>query len=418
MFIMRMQCQSNAINHHCNCNFSQFRRFLPSLTGHAGFVPPRSKPGTLYAMGVIAVKQKTQMKAKRNNAKRLAQLLVLLSLTLHQAETRLLAEDSKTETQAASNSVEAAKEAEKSDSKTTESSGGSSAKVETQTASVSVGDSKESESSKTSGEKKETGAASEIQAKARPFGLNIVSPVKVGGSDSASAEFMKKELPAVTDLVNTRLSERVKVDDSAMLLDPSKLKLQTDSDVRVYFVGEGAGYRNTLGFNTSGSGVKSGNPELIFPDASSTVSTYDPAKSAKRTDSAPLLPGDFADLGRIKGGSLLNFFLVADGANGGKTVFSTDKSANPDGINHVVSFAYAVPGSSYLMLAFEDLFGGGDRDFNDVVVAVEVGARNIAALTGTPEPALTLTMGALVAAAVWTKKRRDRADQTAVPSLA
>ena len=253
------------------------------------------------------------------------------------------------------------------------------------------------------------GVASPIQSTARPLGLSIASPVMRAGSDTASAEFQQKVLPAVTSLVNTRLSERQAVNDSAMLLDPSKLTLKTDSDVRVYFVGEGAGYHNSLGFNTTGAGVASGNPKLIFPDASSAVSMYDPAANAARTASTPLLPGDFANLGSMVGGTKLNFFLVADGANGGKNVYSTDKSANPDGINHVVSFVYAVPGSSYLLVGFEDLYGGGDRDFNDVIMAVDIGAANIAALTGTPEPAFGLTLGSLVAGTVWIKRRRDRA---------
>jgi hypothetical protein len=108
-------------------------------------------------------------------------------------------------------------------------------------------------------------------------------------------------------------------------------------------------------------------------------------------------------------GKLLNFFLIANGASGGFNQFSTDQSVNPDGINHVVAFAYAVPSSSFLIIGFEDLFGGGDRDFNDLLFAVDIGARNIAALTGTPEPTLCLTLGTLVAGTIWLKRRRDLA---------
>ncbi len=251
------------------------------------------------------------------------------------------------------------------------------------------------------------GLQSPVQSSARPLGLNVVGPVMAAGSDPSAAAFQSDALTAVTDMLNSKLSETKKVDDSAMLLDPSKLTLQTDADVRVYFVGEGAGYKNTLGFNTTGTGVTSGDPLLIFPDASSSVSTYDPASKAVRSTSAPLLPGDFVNLGLVESGTLLNFFLIANGANGGKTVFSTDQSANPDGINHVVAFAYAVPGSSFLVLGFEDLLGGGDRDFNDLLFAVDIGAQNIAALTGTPEPALCLTLGSFVVGALWLKRRRD-----------
>jgi hypothetical protein len=251
------------------------------------------------------------------------------------------------------------------------------------------------------------------------MGLSIVSPVMVAGSDAAAAEFQQNALPSVTTFLSTQLSESSSVNDSAMLLDPSQLRMKTDSDVRVYFIGEGAGYHNTLGFNTSGGGVSSGDPQLIFPDASSTVSTYYvDAITASRTYSAPLLPGDFVNLGQMSAGTLLNFFVIADGANGGRNVYSTDQSVNPDGINHVVAFAYAVPGSSFLIIGFVDLYGGGDRDFNDLLFAVDIGAANIAALTGTPEPMFCLTMGSMLAATAWARRRRNLAQQSAATNLA
>lgn len=238
--------------------------------------------------------------------------------------------------------------------------------------------------------------ASTVQSAARPFGLDIVDPVMQAGSDASSANFQQKVLPALDAFLQKSLGERSKVDDSRMLLDPGSLNLRNESDVRVYFIGEGAGYRNTLGFNTSGSGVTTGDPQLIFPDGSSPVSTYDPAKTATRTASAPLLPGDFVDLGRMAAGTMLDFFLIANGAGGGKTVFSTDKSANADGINHVVAFAYVMANSPYLVIGFEDLWGGGDRDFNDILFAVDIGVANVKALTATPEPALALTLVTLL----------------------
>jgi hypothetical protein len=244
-----------------------------------------------------------------------------------------------------------------------------------------------------------------VQAKADPFGLPIAGPVMAGGTDAASNEFATQVLPSLTDLVNTRLSETKKINDASFLLDPSKLVLKNDSDVRVYFVGEGAGYHNTLGMNDAGPSIKGGNPQLLFPDASSQVSSYQGQSGAvKRTSSEPLLPGDFVDVGAKASGTKLDFFLISDGANGGRSVFSTTKSANPDGINHVVSFATAY--SSYLLISFEDMYGGGDRDFNDVVFAVDIGKANLAALTATPEPGTWLTLGSFLGAGVWFARRR------------
>lgn len=235
---------------------------------------------------------------------------------------------------------------------------------------------------------------SSVQSSVRPFGLDIVDTVKVAGSDSASSSFQSSVLPNITQMINGSLGEYQAVDDSRMLLDPSKLKLKVDSDVRVYFVGEGAGYQNTLGFTTDGNGTaNSSTAKLIFPNASSSVSTYNPNSTVNRSSNEPLLPGDFVNLGNISKGSSLDFFLIANGANGGNNVFSTKTSANPDGINHVVSFAYAMQGSPYLILGFEDLMGGGDRDFNDLLFAIDIGAVNVAALTAAPEPPLWAMLG-------------------------
>lgn len=247
---------------------------------------------------------------------------------------------------------------------------------------------------------------SSIQSAARPFGLDVTAPVMEAGSDAASADFQQNVLPSVTTFLNTRLAEKQAVEDSSMLLDPSKLQLKTESEARVYFIGEGAGYHNTLGFTSDGTGAyDSQTAALIFPDSSSRASTYDPQSSLNRTASEPLLPGDFVDLGTFAAGTQLDFFLIANGANGGQNVYSTQTSLNPDGINHVVAFAYAMPDSPYLIIGFEDLYGGGDRDFNDLLFAVDIGAVNVKALTATPEPALLWVLGSFALLAARHRRR-------------
>lgn len=254
----------------------------------------------------------------------------------------------------------------------------------------------------------ETIKAGEANAK-NPFGLPTAATIQPLGSDGSAKEFRYSILPKIQNLLNEKLGERIKTDDASMRLDSSKLKLATDSDVRVYFVGEGAGYANSLGINTQGVGAKEGRPELIFANASSNVTYLDPNSTAKenadqRSKDAPLLPGDFAELNTLKAGSLLDFFLIADGANGGTNVYSTTGTANSDKMNHVVAFALA--NSPYLIIGFEDLFGGGDRDFNDLLFAVEIGAANVASLIATPEPAAWLSFAGLLGIVFWTSGRR------------
>ena len=257
------------------------------------------------------------------------------------------------------------------------------------------------------------------EGSSQPVKLSLIGLTEKTGSDAAAKEFNSTVLPSINKLINVKLSEKTPVNDATMLLDPTKLTLQTASDVRVYFVGEGASYHNVLGLTQGGGVLSSKNSALIFPDASSSVSSYDP-RATGRTEKEPLLPGDFVNVGKFDKGTKLDFFIISAGAAIGKTlglkdaitvsqsanIFSTDRSVNKDGINHVVAFASA--GSPYLVLAFEDMFKGGDRDFNDVIIAVDIGAKNVAALTATPEPPLLVTLGSCLLVGIWGKRRADR----------
>ncbi len=249
--------------------------------------------------------------------------------------------------------------------------------------------------------------ASTVQSSARPQGLDPIADVNIAATDRDSYQFQTEALPDILTIVNQKLDEQAAVDDSLLAIDPTKLTLSQDANVRVYFVSEGAGYHNTLGINTTGTGINSGDPVLIFPDASSRnrfIAEAASNREAGRNNSNPLAPGDFVDIGTVEAGSELDFFLIANGAYGGRNVYTTDAALNPDGINHTV--ALANDDSPYLILGFEDLYGGGDRDFNDIVFAVDIGAANVAAITATPEPALTLMLGLFGAAATWRVYRK------------
>ncbi|MEZ5413294.1 MAG: DUF4114 domain-containing protein [Opitutaceae bacterium] len=235
------------------------------------------------------------------------------------------------------------------------------------------------------------------QSWSRPMKLDVAALVQVAGSDAAAADFQANVLPSIQKLLNTQLSEStVFKNQAAMMLDPSKLTLATSYEARVYFIGEGAGYRNTLGFNALPAGTTvsdsaiTANAQLIFPDASSPYSSYDPLNASARLWNAPLIPGDFVELGTFEAGTTLDFFLIANGASGGTTTYTANATQNPDQINHVVAFA--LPDSPFLIVGFEDLLGGGDRDYNDLLFAVDIGAANLQRLVSTPEPATWLIL--------------------------
>jgi len=129
--------------------------------------------------------------------------------------------------------------------------------------------------------------------------------------------------------------------------------------------------------------------------------------------------GDGKIIGGLSGDVAFDFFIKADGArqaNG--NIYGADASANADGLQHVIARELQYKGDSWVLIGFEDLYGvhedeGGisDRDFNDVVFAVR-------GLTGdrvdpkeVTEP--TTAIGLLVFGALALAQTRRRANAAA-----
>jgi hypothetical protein len=262
------------------------------------------------------------------------------------------------------------------------------------------------------------GSPAPFQANVDPLSLPIVGPVMQAGSDAASASFDQNVLPQALAFIQANLPDGQNNSGNAKLfsVDPSKLTLAAKTSLQATFISESAGYDSTLGFNTTGIGTSSGNPELIFPAVSSPEDfNPNPANNyGPSNPSQPLLPGDFVNLGTFAAGTPLNFFLIADGANGGNTVFNSGgAAANPDGYAHSAAFTpsvFAVPqlNSPYLFITFKDEWNLGDKDYNDAIIAINVGAATVHSLLATPEPSMYLTLGGFLAMGIWAKRRMDR----------
>lgn len=255
------------------------------------------------------------------------------------------------------------------------------------------------------------GTVSPIQSGASPFGLDPIADVQLAGSDADALDFFENALPDLQEAVNNTLTESQPLDITSIALNPNDLRLTENSDVRVYFIGEGAGYRNSFGVYTGDSSDQlGGDAALIFPDASTSGSYLNPTGSDYRSRRAPVAEGDFVDLGDFEADTQLNLFLIANGANRGTTTFYTDGSLNPDGIEHFV--VLATPDSPYLLVGVEDLLGGGDEDYNDIVVAIDVGVQNAKQLISKAAP-LPGPLAALLGPLIWFTwarfRRRSRA---------
>lgn len=199
-----------------------------------------------------------------------------------------------------------------------------------------------------------------------------------------------------TDLLTkiaARLPEGKPIGDNAkalaMLTDDegANLFLKKDARVKVSYITEGAGYRNSLGFfKFPGANLatvtKPTTASIMFPDYSSDIVTY----------------ADTVDLGNFVAGDALGFIISANGWNksAGKVssnqvdsmIYHTIKRFNPEtDINnqraHTILFKHDK--MKLLILGIEDLnrnncglnkqgVGGcaSDDDFNDAILAVHV----------------------------------------------
>ncbi|NEO47361.1 MAG: DUF4114 domain-containing protein [Moorea sp. SIO4A3] len=156
------------------------------------------------------------------------------------------------------------------------------------------------------------------------------------------------------------------------------------NDVEVFFINEGAGFRNQLFYS-----VDDGNSqEIVFDDVSSPLSILP-------EEDGPLALGQGVNLGNFAGDTFIEFFILSDGYNGGHNYFGSNREEisnefnldgfNRDGFNHLLGYEVEFGGEKFVMLGFEDDWISeqanlsGDQDFNDVVFVVK-------GLTHTPNP--------------------------------
>lgn len=159
-------------------------------------------------------------------------------------------------------------------------------------------------------------------------------------------------------------------------------------DVKVFFINEGAGYRNQLFYSVDGGTSK----DMIFGDISSPLSILP-------NSNGPMKLGQGANLGSFTGNTFIDFFVKSNGANGGQNYLGFDPDQNPGsskGLSHVIGYTFG----DYLLLGFEDIIGGGDLDFNDVVFAVK-------GVTTVPEPSLMIGLLATGAMVVLRKRHQN-----------
>lgn len=154
----------------------------------------------------------------------------------------------------------------------------------------------------------------------------------------------------------------------------TNILMQTGGDVWVTFVDEGAGYKNVLGYysypQTSPPAAIPPNNQLkiIFPNVS------------KLNSGGGLLPGHKVFLGHFDAGTVISWFLIADGfRNGAVTAGNwrlfSNSNFNPESNPLLRAHNVLLYDSVYnkVILGFEDIrrdYSSCDNDFNDALFYV------------------------------------------------
>ncbi|MET1414338.1 calcium-binding protein [Roseibium sp. HPY-6] len=196
------------------------------------------------------------------------------------------------------------------------------------------------------------------------------------------------------------------------LVQVTSVEITDDYPVSVVFEGETAGYRNTFGYYKIADDGTITDVEFIWPNASLQGSGGD------------LIQGQSREFLDVSAGDRIAFFIVSNGygrnggysnldlengtlqfldANGDIATLNSDSprlyhiapdqtqtliqydayhtsaygdtlNLNPDNILHTTGVLKTDAGT--LTLGFEDLFNGGDRDFDDSVFTVDIGLAN------------------------------------------
>ncbi len=183
--------------------------------------------------------------------------------------------------------------------------------------------------------------------------------------------------------------------------DPN-LHLYAQAEVTFTFIGEGAGYLNSVGYFLYDNNNNILEMNTIFSNASGWG-------GGLTGTGGSLLSGDSVVLGMFDEGTNIGFWLRANGytdPNG--LVYYSLEDLNPDQERH---FALWTDNSNERKVyGVEDMINLGDGDYNDMLFTVTANPYSaIEPSAGAPEPASLLLMGsALVglAGVGWRRRRR------------
>lgn len=226
---------------------------------------------------------------------------------------------------------------------------------------------------------------SPYQPAGRPLGLPLVGKTFLAGSDATSQAFETSKASFLSTITSKLPEGQVFTGAGLNQLDPTKLYFMFSYAPRVYYIYEGACYNNALGVTiatvTAPTNSKvSGTDYTVFPFAHSSISPVCSSNSGTRSSSEPILAGDFVQLPTVNAGQQLAFFIMSNmnSSSVPANTFYNGNTNNVDNFQHLIAFF--PDNSQYIIIGFEDMLNGGDKDCNDLMFVVDIGPNNAAAL--------------------------------------
>ncbi len=204
--------------------------------------------------------------------------------------------------------------------------------------------------------------------------------------------------PEFLEFVNLALPENFPVPDYNPQYISSgydtDILLDDEADVWVTFVGEGAGYKNILGFYT----YDMNNPLTAAPRREDITVIF--PNVSKQFSGGGLVPGNKVHLGRFPAGTGIGWVLLANGyqnnqvTDGHWRVFS-NTSFNPENDPYLQQHNVLLkdPASERIILGFEDIrrdYASCDQDFNDALFYITANPYTAIRTTNISDPDVTV----------------------------
>ena len=161
------------------------------------------------------------------------------------------------------------------------------------------------------------------------------------------------------------------------LLSPSaSIDIERETSIALAFVGESAGYKNSVGFFRMAADGSVLSETVAFANFSGTGTGL--------AGGGTLNPGDTVEIGTFLPGERVGFFVAANGFSDAKAPkWYTDSKLNSDGQDHDAVLQLDGFGT---LIGFEDLKGLGDRDYDDALLLVSIEVAPEPVVEPTDEP--------------------------------